>query len=571
MRIVWGSAPITLFDVFELVLVLLCIVLAFLRPAFLQNPFRAIEDRLAICSRHPWLCALIAFLVPVLLRLLLLPVYPPPVPAVHDEYAYLLQSDTFASGRLANPPLQFPREFESIYIFATPSYSSEYEPAQGFFLAIGQKIFGSPWAGVLLSMGLFCAAAFWALSGWFPRPWAFAGALLIGLEIGVLSYWMNSYWGGCVPALGGALTLGGLARLRGRFHARDCFLIALGIFVLLSSRPLEGMLLSLVAAAFILFWFAIRTIPANVLLRLVIPMLVVFVPAALFLCYYNQRVTGKATQVPYLLYRTRYAIPVGFYWQNPPQPASAMPVDIEGEYRKQLAQRRRADSVRGMLLSTAGKLRAFWVFYVGIVLTVVLIAVPFIWREPNMDIVFFALLVIVGFENLTYFAYFPHYSAAVTIAIFVVLIQGLCVMRRWGRAGLFLSRSLPLACCISLAVAMGGRLAEPLLPRSAKSISRFWAPQYEHWVSRETFVPRLEAQPGKQLVLIHYDPTTHNNDDAWTFNEANLENAKIVWARESNDPEENRRLIQHFSGRTLWLAEPDARPQKIIPYPGAAK
>jgi hypothetical protein len=81
-------------------------------------------------------------------------------------------------------------------------------------------------------------------------------------------------------------------------------------------------------------------------------------------------------------------------------------------------------------------------------------------------------------------------------------------------------------------------------------------------------VPGLEAQPGKQLVIIHYDPKTDKgNDDDWTFNLADLDSTKIVWARESKYPEVNREMIRYFSDRRVWLAEPDARPQRVIPYP----
>jgi hypothetical protein len=119
-----------------------------------------------------------------------------------------------------------------------------------------------------------------------------------------------------------------------------------------------------------------------------------------------------------------------------------------------------------------------------------------------------------------------------------------------------------------LLIAVSGKLAEPFLPNSAKNVAKLWDSQYERWTSREKFVPRLEVEPGKQLVLIHYDPLSHRDDDAWTFNRADLNAAKIVWARESGDPNANRRLIEYFKGRKVWLAEPDASPQRIIPYPG---
>jgi hypothetical protein len=129
-------------------------------------------------------------------------------------------------------------------------------------------------------------------------------------------------------------------------------------------------------------------------------------------------------------------------------------------------------------------------------------------------------------------------------------------------------RCIPLACAFALAIAMFGRLADPFLPASANGIAKLWNSQYERWISREKFVPALEAEPGKQLVLIHYNPATHSNDDAWTFNLANLDTTKIVWARESSDPDENQRLIDYFKDRKVWLAEPDANPKRIIRYPG---
>jgi hypothetical protein len=568
MRFVWGAAPPTAFDFFNLALAALCIALAFMRPSLFQPAFAAVERRLIALSKLPWFCGLIVFLLPIAGRLLLLPAYGPPAPFIHDEYAYLLQGDTFASGRLANPPLPFANQFETIYVFATPSYSAEYEPGQGLFLALGQKLFGHPWAGVLLSMGLFCAVIYWAFLAWLRPHWAFFGALLVGVEIGVLSYWANSYWGGCVPGAGGALALGALTRLRGRFRPLDAFLLAFGIFILLCTRPVEGALLSVVAGGFLLFWFLTTNVSAKTLLsRVAAPMILLFLPAVVFLAYYNQQVTGKPTEVPYLLYRARYSIPQGFYWQKPPVAKTPMPVDIKAEYLKQEEQRKRPDIIK----ATFAKVRRFWEFYIGVLLTIFLLAIPFIWREPNMDIVLVSLILVVGLYNLSYFAYFAHYSAAVATAIFLVLLQCIRVVRRWGQAGLFLSRAIPAACVLSLLVAMSGKLAEPFLPASAKRLAEFWDSQYIHWISREKYVPQLEAQPGKQLVLIRYNPPLHENDNAWTFNLANLQDAKIVWARESSDPNENRRMIEYFKGRKVWLAEPDATPQRIIPFPGLSQ
>src|SRR2546429_9056698 len=49
---------------------------------------------------------------------------------------------------------------------------------------------------------------------------SFGGTLAL-LRFGILSYWMNTYWSGSLPALGGALVLGSLPRLKKYLRVRD--------------------------------------------------------------------------------------------------------------------------------------------------------------------------------------------------------------------------------------------------------------------------------------------------------------------------------------------------------------
>ena len=75
---------------------------------------------------------------------------------------------------------------------------------------------------------------------------------------------------------------------------------------------------------------------------------------------------------------------------------------------------------------------------------------------------------------------------------------------------------------------------------------------------------QIAAKPGKLLVFVRYWPQ-HIFQEEWVWNAADIDGARVVWARYLG-PEENEKLLAYYPTRTPLLFEPDARPMRLTRY-----
>ena len=251
------------------------------------------------------------------LRAAVLPIEPIPEPIVHDEFGYLLAADTFAHGRLTNPTPPLWEHFETFSILMKPTYQCFAQPGQGMMLAFGKVVFGHPFWGVWLSVGLMCATITWMLQGWLSPEWALLGGALAILRYGVFGYWADSYWGGAVGAIGGALVLGALPRIKQSQRPLDAVIMGIGLAILANTRPYEGFVFSLPVAVILLVWLFRRSSPPLriTLPRVIAPLVLVLVFTAAGLGYYLWRVTGSPVRMPYQIERQTYGVAPYMLWQ----------------------------------------------------------------------------------------------------------------------------------------------------------------------------------------------------------------------------------------------------------------
>jgi hypothetical protein len=523
-------------------------LLALLHPRVGENAFRRAERALSRFAQRKTLALVVLFLAVIAIRLVALPLLRVPVPGIHDEFSYLLMADTFAHGRLANPPHPMWVSFETFHVNWFPTYSSMYPPAQGLALAFGQ-ILGHPWIGVLLSCAAMCAAILWMLQAWMPARWAFLGAAMVALKFGIASYWMNSYWGGAVAAIGGALVLGALARIVRRATTRDALLLGLGIAILANSRPYEGLLFCAPAAAWFLWWLAGKTkskdAPRARLVKVFIPLCLALALTAAFMGHYNQRLTGNRLLFPHVLNTRTYHTSPLFLWQHPAPEMHYRNQQFEDFYNgweRENYHTNRADA-----------LRVSWekVFRCGITyfwpgLLLVLPALPSVLRDRKMRLPLIAVtLGVLGVFVVIWSN--AHYAAPLTCAIYALIVQSLRHLRTMRIStrplGLALSRAVVLLLVLDTSINAFRGVCDPL----------FWPCEGDP--SRAAIAEKLNHTPGKHLIVVRYTED-HNIHDDWVYNGADIDAAKVLWARELS-PEQNSKLFAYFKDRQIWLATPD--------------
>jgi hypothetical protein len=538
-------------------IVLAIISVAVLAPRWSENALRAITQPFArLASRKVLAIGLLSFFV-ISFRLVLLPLLPIPVLGIHDEYSYLLLGDTLAHGRLTNPAHPMWMSFESFHINWSPTYCSKYPPGQGAVLALGELL-GQPWIGVVLSVGAMCAAILWMLQAWLPAKWALLGGVLVALKFGIASYWMNSYWGGAVAATGGALVLGAMPRIVRHARTRDALLLGLGFAILANTRPYEGLLLSIPVGGWFLWWLAGKTKPTVSMRtrggRVLVPLASVLVLTIAFMGYYNWRLTGNALLFPHVLNSRTYRTMGLFLWDHPQPPMQYHNQQFEDFYngweREDYQNTwRDAWNVSVEKLTRSGSTYFWW----GALL--LLPGLPFFFcdRKMRLPLLVFGLCA-AGF--LATIWSFPHYASPATCVIFLLLVQAIRHLRLMRLArrpvGVALSGAAVLLLAVEIGLRVSNHQCDPLE----------WACQGDP--SRAAIQEKLSHTPGKHLILVRYDED-HNIHDEWVYNGAEIDSAKVLWAREL-DAEQNAKLLAYFKDRQIWLVEPDKDNTELIPY-----
>ena len=271
--------------------------------------------------------------------------------------------------------------------------------------------------------------------------------------------------------------------------------------------------------------------------------------------------------MPYQQNGVTYGLVPLFLWQPlKAEPAYTHPVMRDYHVKWAMSAYQGMRSIPGYLTEIAHRLQTLVNFFIGPILLAPLFTLPVVLRNRSSR---FAGLVcavlLLGLSVTTWMQ--PHYAAPITCLVVLLVVQGLRHLRFWrpgGRpVGAVLVRTLPIAYVILFVASLSAR---------SEAGVRGWH------LERARLLCELQKLPGQHLVIVRYAPD-HSPHDEWVFNGADIDSAKVIWARDlrSNSarqigpglvppPDANNHLISYFKQRSVWLLDADERPAVLRPY-----
>jgi hypothetical protein len=279
--------------------------------------------------------------------------------------------------------------------------------------------------------------------------------------------------------------------------------------------------------------------------------------------YYNWRVTGHPLTMPFMLYEKTYTLAPVFVWQQPLPLPEYRHKAMSDFYDHELADYMEQHSISGFMKASEGKLAILWLFYEGIrsprwSLILPLLALPWIAcnRWTRFGIATLALFVL-ALIALTWHG--AHYAPPIAGVVIFLSLQAARSLRlwRWGKVhvGRFLMWSLA---------------AVTIFTFSAYFVAAFVDKLNDHdptWHFERARLNEELGRGGRHLIIVRYG-ANHDPYQEWVYNDADIDGAHVVWAREMS-PAEDKKLISYFKDRKVWLlnVDNDELPVSLVPYP----
>ena len=245
-------------------------------------------------------------------------------PVMHDEAAYLLQAELFASGRWTASAPRLPEFFQQLYVLVDPLVASKYPPGHSLVLALGALV-GLPALPVILLNGA-SGALVYALARRVSGSVTAVLTWIIWMTSFPVVYYRANYMSQSTTSFLWLVAWWGLSRWRAPTGGdwRWLLLVSAAVSWSAITRPMTALALGIVVGTVVL-----RTAWSKRRWRELAPAVALGIAILGVLPLWSWRTTGHATLTPLALYTQRY-VPFdkpGFGVPTNARPSSRLPRD----------------------------------------------------------------------------------------------------------------------------------------------------------------------------------------------------------------------------------------------------
>lgn len=495
-------------------------------------------------GRHPWITALVLFLVVAVGTSLSWRHGVPNlgVHAWHDCESNLLQARLIAEGRLERPALTHPEFFRTVHVLVTPIYCSKYPPGYPAVMALGLWAGRVEWVPPIL-VGLAVASA-WLLGRRFMGRWPALLAALTLATCPVVVLLGSIQLSNTLCLLLGVLVLGLWAdQIRRGPTRRRGLLIGLLLACMFMTRSFDALALGAVLAV---AHFGVCGMRNPKSWSWIAAVCLGGLPGVIGLLAYHHATTGDWLESPYVIYERQQSYTGQFFHEalTPPPDLESLPVNVRRVAEEFTLPAQRAHTLSRLPLAVGERLAELSRELGNAMLLLPLAVLPVAWRcravRPMMGICvgYFGLYLVYAFNA-------PRYMAPILPALAWAMMGSLAGVRPRRSAAMLhilLLLLLATAACLTV-VTVRSAQPHPATTRFARALATLPA--------------------GRTLVFVRYSPD-HDKDREFVYNEPDLAAAERVFAHDLGAPR-NATLITAHPDRRVFVYDEASGEMRPLP------
>ena len=274
---------------------------------------------------------------------------------------------------------------------------------------------------------------------------------------------------------------------------------------------------------------------------------------------YFKAVTGSPVKTAYQISYQTYGWPMSFPW-TPVQKIQQRNIELQRYYEYETSEHERVDGPLDFIEYLSFRIQEYWRFFLGPLLTIPLIMLGHVWRRRRILFIgasgAVAAVLLEGAST-------PHYISPATVMILAILVE---CCRYLNASHWRIVPMLPAGMAVVLMLRIVTQSAH--LPYTQKLNYQSWCCRVEGNLRKARITEELSRKPGDHLVFVKAK-TDENNLFQWVYNLAEIDQQRIIWARDLGD-QRNAQLVQYYAAhhlaKNIWMVNPNVEPAEYAPY-----